>query len=203
MKSAHQRVIHTFIKHIARRLRAATLVERALIVLTVWLTALLLGVGLVPLASTQPLLVASCSILAWGAMAVALIWLAHACLQRRSLESAALYVEVRHPGLYNHLISALQLPDSLQKHPESGISADLVEGLLEATHHQIDALSRRPLIDWSGVWRQLKVASPLLVAMLGVAWVTPQLLTASAVQLLHPLSVLGVSPTVLTLGDYP
>src|SRR5918994_1310402 len=74
-----------------------------------------------------------------------------ACLQRRSLESAALYVEAQHPEFHNHLISALQLPESLQKHPESGISSDLVEGLLEVTHHQIDALSRQPLIDWSGV----------------------------------------------------
>jgi hypothetical protein len=203
MKSTHQRVIRTFIKRVARCLRAATLLERALIILTVWLTALLLGTGLIPLASTQPLLVTSCVGLAWVATAIALIWLVRGCLQRRSLESAALYVEARHPELHNNLISALQLPESLQQHPESGISSDLVEGLLEATHHQIEALSRQLLIDWSSVWRQVRVAAPLLVAMIGVAWFTPQLLMASAVQLLHPLSLLGVQPTVLTLGDYP
>ena len=70
-------------------------------------------------------------VLAWVAMAVALVWLGSACLQRRSIESAALYIEARHPALHNHLISALQLPESLQKHPESGISSELVEGLLE------------------------------------------------------------------------
>ena len=55
MKSTHQRVIYTFIKRMARRLRGATLLERVLVVLTAWLTALLLGAGLLPLASTQPL----------------------------------------------------------------------------------------------------------------------------------------------------
>src|SRR6267142_6780483 len=203
MKSTHQRVIYTFIKRMARRLRGATLLERVLVVLTVWLTALLLGAGLLPLASTQPLLVTSFIVLAWVATAVALIWLGSACLQRRSIESAALYIEARHPALHNHLISALQLPESLQKHPESGISSDLVEGLLEVTHQQIDALSRQPLIDWSGVWRQVRVAAPLLVAMLGVAWLAPQLLTASVVQLLHPFSLLGTQPTGLALSDYP
>src|SRR5688572_27570751 len=100
MKSTHQRVIQAFIKHIARRLRAATLLECALIVLTVWLTVLLLGTGLMPLASTLPWLVTSFAVLSWMAMAVALIWLARACLQRRSRESAALYVESRHPELH-------------------------------------------------------------------------------------------------------
>jgi hypothetical protein len=203
MNLMHQRVIHMFIKRIARRLHAATLLERVLVVLTVWLTALLLGIGVMPLASTQPLLVTSCMVLAWVAMALALIWLGCACLQRRSLESAALYVEARHPELHNHLISALQLPESLQKHPESGLSPDLVDGLLEATHHQIDTLSRQPLIDWSGVWRQIRVAAPLVVAMLAVAWFAPQQLRASVVQFLHPMSLLGVQPTVLAFGDYP
>jgi Domain of unknown function (DUF4175) len=203
MKSTHQRVIYTYIKRVARRLRAATLLERVLVVLTVWLTALLLGAGLLPLASTQPLLVTSGIVLAWVATAMVLIWLGSTCLQRRSLESVALYVEARHPALHNHLISALQLPDSLQKHPESGISSDLVEGLLEVTHQQVDVLSRQPMIDWSGVWRQVRVAMPLLVAMLGVAWLTPQLLTAAVVQFLHPFSLLGTQPTVLALGDYP
>jgi Domain of unknown function (DUF4175) len=203
MQSRSQRVIHTFIKRIARRLRAATLLEGAVMVLSVWLTALLLGVGLTPLAPTQPLLVTSVVVLAWVATAVALIWLVRACLQRRSLESAALYIEARHPELHNNLISALQLPQSLQKHPESGISSDLVEGLLETTHRQIEALSRQPLIDWSSVWRQVRVAVPLVVAMLGVAWLAPQLLTASMVQLLHPLSLVGVQPTALALTDYP
>jgi hypothetical protein len=166
MNSMHQRVIHAFIKHIARRLRTAMLIERVLVLLTVCLTALLLAAGLLPLAVTQPQLVTSFVVLAWVAIAVALIWLAHACLQRRSLESAALYVEARHPALHNHLISALQLPESLQKHPESGISSDLVEGLLETTQRQIDALRRQSLIDWSGVWRQVRVTAPLVVAIL-------------------------------------
>ena len=51
MNLMHQRVIHMFIKRIARRLHAATLLERVLVVLTVWLTALLLGIGVTPLAS--------------------------------------------------------------------------------------------------------------------------------------------------------
>src|SRR4029453_2827782 len=174
MKLTNQRVIYTFIKRMARRLRGATLLERVLVVLTVWLTALLSGAGLLPLASTHPLLVTSLIGLAWVAMAAALIWLGSACLQRRSIESAALYIEARHPALHNHLISALQLPESLQKHPESGISSDLVEGLLEVTHHQIDALSRQPLIDWSGVWRQVRGAGPLLGAMRGEAVAPPQ-----------------------------
>jgi Domain of unknown function (DUF4175) len=203
MKSTHQRVIHTFIKRIARRLYATTLIERLLLVLTVWLTALLLGTGLLPLASTQPLLVTACLMLAWIATAVALIWLGSACLQRRSLESAAVYVEARHPTLHNHLISALQLPESLRKHPESGISSDLVEALLETTRQQIDVLRRQPLVDWSGVWRQARVAAPLLVAMLGVAWLAPQLLTASVAQFLHPLGLLNAQPTGLTFDDYP
>src|SRR5262245_10858528 len=113
MKSMHQHVIYTFIRRMARGLRAVTLLGRVLVVLTVWLTALLLGAGLLPLASTQPLLVTSFIVLAWVATTVALIWLVHACLQRRSLASAALYVEARHSTLHNHLISALQLPESL------------------------------------------------------------------------------------------
>lgn len=203
MKSAHQRVIRTFIRHIARGLYTATLCERTLMVVIVSLVALLLGVGLMPFASTRPLLVTGFAVLVWGVMAVALIGLGRACLQRRTLESAAVYVEAKRPELHNHLISALQLPASLQKHPESGISADLVEGLLEATHRQIDTLSRQPLVDWSGVWRQLRIATPLVVAMLGVVWVAPQLVTASVAQLLHPLSLLGVQPTVLALSEYP
>ncbi len=203
MQARHQRVIRTFITRIARRLRAITLLECAVMVLSVWLIVLLLGAGLIPLASTQPLLVTSFLLLSWVAMAVALIWLLRVCVQRRSPESAALYVEARHPELHNSLISALQLPESLQKHPESGISPDLVEGLLEATQRQIDLLNRQPLIDWSGVWRQVRVATPLLMATLGLAWLAPHLLTASVLLLLHPLSLLGVQPTVLSLGDYP
>jgi hypothetical protein len=203
MTSTHQRVIYAFIKRTARCLRAATLLERALMVLTVWLTALLLGVGLLPLASTQPLLVTAASVLAWVAAAVALVWLVSTWWPGRSLESAALYVEARHPALHNHLISALQLPASLQKHPESGISSDLVDGLLDATHQQIEVLSRQPMIDWSGVWRQVRVAMPLVVAVLGVAWLAPHLLTAAAMQFRHPFGLLSTPPTVLTLGDYP
>ena len=203
MKSTHQREIYTFVKRIARRLHATTFIERLLVVLIVWLTALLLGTGLLPLASTQPLLVTCFTVLVWVATAVALIWLGIACLQRCSLESAALYVEARHPTLHNHLISALQLPESLQKHPESGISVDLVQGLLEVTRQQIGALSRQSLIDCSGVWRQVRVAAPLLVAVLGVAWLAPQLLTASVVQLLHPFDLLGTQPTILALDNYP
>ena len=139
MNLAPQRVIHTFIKRIARRLHTAILCERVLTVLTVGLIALLLGVGLMPFASTQPWLVSAVAMLAWGALAVALVRLLQTCLQRRSLESAALYVETKRPELHNHLISALQLPESLQKHPESGISSDLVDSLLEVTqrHHEV------------------------------------------------------------------
>jgi hypothetical protein len=203
MNSAPQRVIHTFIKRVARGLHTAILCERALIVLTVSLIALLLGVGLMPFVLTQPWLVSGGAILAWGAIAVALVRLLQACLQRRSLESAALHIETKRPELHNHLISALQLPESLQKHPESGISSDLVDGLLEATQHQVETLSRQPLVDWSGVWRQVRIATPLVLATLGVAWVSPQLIAVSAAQFLHPLSPLGRQPTVLTLGEYP
>ncbi len=203
MESTHQRFIRTFIRRIARSLHTATVLECVMILLIVWLATLLLGIGVLPLASSLPLLVTSWAVLAWVAMATALVWLVRACMQHRSLESAALYVEAQHPELHNHLISALQLPESLQKHPESGISSDLVEGLLEVTHDQIQALSRRSLIDWSGVWRQMRLAAPLIVALLGVAWFTPRLLTASVVQLLHPLSLLTMQPTVLTLGDHP
>jgi hypothetical protein len=203
MKSAHQRVIRTFIEHIARGLYTATLCERALMVVIMALVALLLGIGLMPLAPTRPLLVTGFAVLVWGVMAVPLIGLGRACLQRRTLESAAVYVEAKRPELYNHLISALQLPASLQKHPESGISPDLVEGLLEATHRQIDSLARQPLVDWSGVWRQIRIAVPLALATLVVVSVAPQLVAASLAQLLHPLRLLDVQPTVLTLGDYP
>ncbi|HEX2278137.1 MAG TPA: DUF4175 family protein [Candidatus Tectomicrobia bacterium] len=203
MNSAHQRVIHAFIKRIARRLHAAILCERLLTVLTVGLIALLLGVGLVPLAPTQPWLVSAVAILAWGAMAFALARLLQACLQRRPLESAAFYVEAKRPELHNHLISALQLPESLQKHPESGISSDLVDSLLEVTQRQVESLSRQPLVDWGGVRRQLRVATPLVVAMLGVAWVAPQLIAVSVAQLLDPLGSLTGQPTLLTLGEYP
>jgi hypothetical protein len=203
MKSTHQRVIGAFIRHVCRGLRTATLLERVLVVLIVWLTGLLLGIGVLPLATPLPVLVTSWAVLAWIATTIALIWLVRACLQRPSLESTALYVEAQYPELHNHLISALQLPESLQKHPESGISPDLVTGLLEVTHDQIQALSRHVLIDWGGVWRQMRLVVPLLVALVGVAWFSPRLLTASVAQLLHPLSLLTVQPTALTLGDYP
>ncbi len=203
MKSAHQRVIRTFIKRIARGLYAATLCEHGLMVVIMALVALLLGIGLMPLVSTWPLLVTGFVVLVWGGMAVTMIGLGRACLQRRTLESAAVYVEAKRPELYNHLISAIQLPASLQQHPESGISSDLVEGLLEATQRQIDSLRRQPLVDWSGVWRQVRIATPLVIAILGVVWVAPQLVTASVAQLLHPFSLLGMQPTVLTLGEYP
>ena len=65
MKSTHQREIYTFVKRIARRLHATTFIERLLVVLIVWLTALLLGTGLLPLASTQPLLVTCFTVLVW------------------------------------------------------------------------------------------------------------------------------------------
>ena len=203
MNSAHQRVIHTFIKHIARRLHAATLCERVLTMLTAGLIALLLGVGLMPWASTPPWLVSAVAILAWGALVIALVQLLQACLQRRPLESAAFDVETKRPELHNHLISALQLPESLRKHPESGISSDLVDGLLEVTQRQVESLSRQSLVDWSGVRRQLRIVTPLVVAVLGVAWVAPQLIAVSVAQLLSPLSPLIGQPTQLTLGDYP
>ena len=86
MKSTHQRMIYTFIKRMARRLCAATLLERVLVVLTV--------------AHRAP---AGCRFAAVGLNAAvarhlrhraglgchgrALIWLGSTCLQRRSLES--------------------------------------------------------------------------------------------------------------------
>jgi hypothetical protein len=203
MESMHQDFIHTFVGRIAHGLRTATLLERVLVVLIVGLTTLLLGIGIVPLASPFPLLVLTWAVLAWVAIAIALLWLMRACVQRGSIESAALYVEAQHPELHNHLISALQLPESLQQHPENGISSDLVEGMLEVTRGQIQDLRRRALIDWSGVRRQMRLAVPLIVALLGVAWFTPQLLIASVVHMLHPLSLLTVQQTILTLGDYP
>jgi len=203
MNSAHQRLILGFITHIARHLRLAALLERALVAMTVFLAVLLLGTGLVPLARTIPWLVASLVLLSWAAVGVTMIWLGWGCLRRRSLEAAALYVEARHPELHNSLISALQLPEALQKHPETGISRALVERLLEVTHRHVDALLRQPLVGWDGVWRQARVASPLVVATLGVAWFTPQLLSLASAQLLHPFSLFGSQPTLLTLGDYP
>jgi hypothetical protein len=203
MNSAHQRLILGFITRIARHLRLAALLERALVAMTVFLAVLLLGTGLVPLARTIPWLVASLVLLSWAAVGVTMIWLGWGCLRRRSLEAAALYVEARHPELHNSLISALQLPEALQKHPETGISRALVERLLEVTHRHVDALLRQPLVGWDGVWRQARVASPLVVATLGVAWFTPQLLSLASAQLLHPFSLFGSQPTLLTLGDYP
>ena len=58
----------------------------------------LLGAGLLPLASTQPLLVTAGIVLAWVATAVALIWLGSTCLQRAPSSPSALYVEARHPA---------------------------------------------------------------------------------------------------------
>jgi hypothetical protein len=203
MNSAHQQVVRTFIKRVTRGLRTAILCERALIVLTIGLTTLLLGVALVPFAATQPLLVGMFAVFAWGALGVAVAWLVQAGLQKRSLESSAVYIEAKHPELHNYLISALQLPESLQKHPESGISPELVAGLLEVTHQQVEALSQRPLIEWSGARRQVWVALPLVVAALATAALAPQLITASAAQLMRPWSFLGGQPTVLTMGAYP
>lgn len=203
MNSVHQYAIHAFIRHIARGVRLAMVCERALILLVMGLIALLLAVGLTPLAPTQPLLVSGFALLVWGAVAVALFRLVRASLQRHSLEAAAILIEARRPELHNHLISALQLPASLQKHPESGISSDLVDGLLETTHRQIQALSHQPLVDWSGVRRQVWVALPLVLATAGAAWLAPQLMVVSAAQFLQPWSLLSWQPTVLTLGDYP
>jgi Domain of unknown function (DUF4175) len=203
MNSTHQRIIVGFVQRIARHVRLATLLERALVAVTVFLAVLLLGTGLVPWARTIPLLVASLVLLSWVAVGMAMIWLVWGCLQRRSLEAAALYVEARHPELHNSLISALQLPEALQKHPETGISSALVGRLLEVTHRHVDALMRQPLVGWGGVWRQALVASPLIVAMLGIAWFAPQLLTMASAQLLHPFSLFGSQPTLIALGDYP
>src|SRR5919106_6696129 len=171
MTSAHQHMILAFIKRISRRLRVAMLLERALVAVTVLLAALLLGAGLMPLALSMPLLLTAFALLSWGAIGIAAFWFIRACLQRRSLEAAALSVEAAHPELHNHLISALQLPDAVQKHPETGISHTLVNRLLEVTHTQIDRLARQPLSDWSGVWRQVRVVTPLVVAAMGVSWV--------------------------------
>jgi hypothetical protein len=203
MTSAHQRMILAFVGRIARHLQLATVLERALAAATVGLAALLLGAGLMPLARSLPLLMTAIALLSWGGLAIAGVWLVRGCWQRRSLEAAALSIEAAHPELHNNLISALQLPDALQKHPETGLSRTLVEGLLEVTQAQIRRLADQPLIDWSGVWRHLRVVTPLAVAAMGVAWFAPHLLTGSAAHLLHPFSLLGVQPTVLTLGDYP
>lgn len=203
MTSVHQRMILSFIRRMAWRLHAATLVERAVAGVTVLLTVLLLGAGLIAFASTVPGLITTVALLSWGALGVALSLLVWACLQRRSLEAAALHIEAQHPELRNNLISALQLPASLQKHPETGISHDLVERLLEVTHQQIDSLAHQPLIDWSGVWRQVRLVTPLLIAILGMVWWAPHLLAASAAQLLHPFDRVGGQSTILALGDYP
>lgn len=203
MTSAHQRMILAFIKCISRRLRVATLLERALVAVTVLLAVLLLGVGLMPLALAVPLLLTTFALLSWGAIGIAVYWFIRACLQRRSLEAAALSMEAAHPELHSNLISALQLPDSMQKHPEAGISQTLVDRLLEVTHTQIDSLAHRPLIDWSGVRRQVRVVTPLVIALLGVLWFAPHLLAASVAHLFHPLSLVGVQPTTLTWDEYP
>ena len=203
MNSTHQRIIVGFVKRIARHVQLAVLLERALVAVTVFLAVLLLGTGVVPWARTIPLLVASLVLLSWVVVGMAMIWLVWGCLQRRSLEAAALYVEARHPGLHNSLISALQLPETLQKHPETGISRALVERLLEVTQRHVDALLQQRLVGWDGVWRQAWVAGPLMVATLGVAWFAPQLLTMASAQLLHPFSLFDSQPTLLTVGDYP
>ena len=78
-----------------------------------------------------------------------------------------------------------------------------MQGLLEVTHDQIQALSRRSLIDWSGVWRQMRVAAPLLVARAWSRLVRSATADGLGGQLLHPLSLLTVQPTIFTLGDYP
>jgi len=203
MTSAHQRMILAFIKRIARHLRMATLLERALVAMTVLLATLLLGAGLTPVALAVPPLIFATALLSWAAIGIAAWWFLRACLQRRSLEVAALSIEAAHPEFHNNLISALQLPDSLQKHPETGISRTLVDRLLEVTRAQIDHLAQHPLVDWSGVWRQLWVVMPLMAATLGVCWFAPHLLAASVDHLLHPLNLIGVPPTALTLSDYP
>jgi hypothetical protein len=203
MTSAHQRMILAFIKRMARRLRLATLLERALMAVTVLLAALLLGAGLTPLALSLPLLIFAFALLSWAAIGLAGLWFLQACWRRSSMEAAALSIEATHPELHNNLISALQLPDSLQKHPETGISRTLVDRLLEVTRAQIDDLARQPLVDWSGVWRQVRVVTPLAVAALGVLWLAPHLLAASGRHLLQPFSLISVQPTALALGDYP
>jgi hypothetical protein len=203
MIAAHQRTIRAFVERVARGLRLAASLERTLIAATVVLAALLLGVGLVPLAATLPLLVTALALLSWAAIGVALLGVVRSCVPRRSLERAALYVEARHPELHNNLISALQLPDALRRRPEIGISPALVAGLLDVTRQQIEAVRREPLVDWRGIWSRLPVVTPLLVATLALALLAPQLLSASMAQLIHPFGLLGLQPTVLTLGEYP
>ncbi|MBI3326783.1 MAG: hypothetical protein HYZ81_08790, partial [Nitrospinae bacterium] len=163
MISPHQTMIHTFIRHVARGLRMVTLLERMLVCVSVVLVVLLLGAGLFPLTQAIPLLVTALALLSIGAVGVVLVWLVRACLQRSSLEAAALYVEAKHPEVHNNLISALQLPASLENHPETGISRPLVERLLEVTRQQIEVLTRQQLVDWGGVWQQARVTAPLVV----------------------------------------
>jgi hypothetical protein len=201
--AAHQRTILAFIKRMARHLRLATLLERGLMAVTVLLSVLLLGAGLVPLARSRPLLITVFVLLSWGALGVVGWWFARACMQRRSLEATALSIEAVHPELHNHLISALQLPDSLRKYPETGLSHTLVDRLLEVTQTQIEQLTAQPLVDWRAVWRQVLVVTPLVVAALGFSWFAPHLLAGSVAQLFQPLSLMGVQPTVLTLGEFP
>ncbi len=203
MISPHDTMVHRFVKDVARRLHMAMWSEHALVCLSVLLAILLLGAGLVPLAQALPFLVTALALLSWAAVGVTIVRLLRACLQRTSPEAAAVYVETKHPEVHNDLISALQLPEALEKHPETGISRPLVERLLEVTGSHIETLARQPLVEWRGMWRQARMAAALAVVALGMAWVAPQLLRTSAAQLLHPFNLLAPQQTVLTLGDYP
>jgi hypothetical protein len=177
--------------------------ERALVFVSVLLTVILLGAGLFPALRPIPSLSTAVTLLLLGALGWALSGMIRDCLRRVSPEAAALYVEAKHPEVFNNLISALQAPAVLEKHPPAHISRPLVERLLEIARRQIETLTRQPLVEWRGVRRQLGVVAPLAVAALGLAWIAPQLLVASAAQLLDPFGPLTSQQTVLTLGEYP
>ncbi|MGH8059430.1 MAG: hypothetical protein ACREOH_19705, partial [Candidatus Entotheonellia bacterium] len=203
MTSAHRMMIRTSVKRVARHLRLATLSERALLCLGAVLTAILLGVGLFPVAQAIPYLVTTTALFLLGVIAFTLIGFFRECLRPLSLEAAAVYVESKHPELFNNLISALQIPEALEQQPARGISRTLVERLLQVTRQQVEGLAREPLVEWTAVRRQLGLVAPLAMAALALAWLAPQLLIDSASQLLNPFSALTPHQTVLTLGDYP
>jgi len=196
-------MIRTSVKRVARHLRFVALSERALLCLGAVLTAILLGVGLFPVAQAIPYLVTATALLLLGAIAFTLIGFFRECLRPLSLEAAAVYVEAKHPELYNNLISSLQVPEALERQPATGISRTLVERLLDITRQQVEVLAREALVEWKDVRRQLGMVAPLAMAALGLAWLAPQLLIDSASQLLNPFSALTPHQTVLTLGDYP
>src|ERR1043166_542166 len=193
--------LSTFLKRFIRRFRFLQIIEGLCLIAIGALLLFALGPGIHQIKGFFPYAPLAYAIFTALVLAVLVGWTLFRLLRGFSQETAALYIERKHPKLRNNLINSLQLYPQVARADETpGFSTSMVLALVRSTRKQISALQVDELIDTRRVKGSLRLLALLIVPVVAMVLFNPSWVGDTFSLLTRPLDHLPPSVTTIELN---